>query len=64
MPADDRPPINVVRLSFQAMVFIGTGLAALAALFLLTWWRRGRLPRSKWFYRAVARRRARSRWSR
>jgi len=53
VPADDRPPINVVRLSFQAMVFIGTGLAALAALFLLTWWRRRALPRSRWFYRAV-----------
>ena len=29
--ARDRPPINVTRLSFQTMVFIGTGLAALAA---------------------------------
>jgi cytochrome d ubiquinol oxidase subunit I len=53
VPPDDRPPINVVRLSFQAMVFIGTGLAALAAVFLGTWWRRGRLPRTPWFYRAV-----------
>ena len=53
VPPDDRPPINVVRLSFQAMIFIGTGLAALAGLFLLVWWRRRGLPRSKWFYRAV-----------
>ena len=53
VPPEDRPPINTTRLSFQAMVFIGTGLAALAAVFLLTWWRRGRLPRTKWFYRAV-----------
>ena len=53
VPPDDRPPINVVRLSFQTMVFVGTGLAALAAVFLATWWRRGRLPRTKWFYRAV-----------
>jgi cytochrome bd ubiquinol oxidase subunit I len=53
VPPDDRPPVNTVRLSFQAMVFIGTGLAALAAVFLLTWWRRGRLPRTRWFYRAV-----------
>jgi cytochrome d ubiquinol oxidase subunit I len=52
-PPDDRPPINVVRLSFQTMVFIGTGLAALAALYVLTWWRRRRLPRSTWFFRAV-----------
>jgi cytochrome bd ubiquinol oxidase subunit I len=54
VPADDRPAaINVVRLSFQAMVSIGTGLAALAAVFLVSWWRRGRLPRSTWFFRAV-----------
>ena len=31
----------------------GTAMAALAAIYLFTWWRRGRLPRSKWFYRAV-----------
>jgi cytochrome bd ubiquinol oxidase subunit I len=53
VPADDQPPVNVVRLAFQAMVFIGTGLAALAAVFLITWWRRGRMPASRWFYRAV-----------
>ena len=53
VPAGDRPPVNVVRLSFQAMVFIGTGLAALAALFIVTWFRRRALPRSAWFYRAV-----------
>jgi cytochrome bd ubiquinol oxidase subunit I len=53
VPAEDRPPVNTTRLSFQAMVFIGTGLAALAAVFLLTWWRKRRLPRTKWFYRAV-----------
>ncbi|MEK6276859.1 MAG: cytochrome ubiquinol oxidase subunit I [Actinomycetota bacterium] len=51
---DDRPSaINTVRLSFQAMVFIGTGLAGLAAFYLLVWWRRLRLPRSPWFFRAV-----------
>ncbi len=50
---EDRPPINVVRIAFQTMVAVGTGLAALAAWFLFSWWRRKRLPRSKWFYRAV-----------
>jgi cytochrome bd ubiquinol oxidase subunit I len=45
--------INIVRLSFQAMVFIGTGLAALAVWFLWFAWRRGRLPRTRWFMRAV-----------
>jgi cytochrome bd ubiquinol oxidase subunit I len=45
--------INIVRLSFQAMVFIGTGLAALSVFYLWIWWRRRRLPHSPWFYRAL-----------
>jgi cytochrome d ubiquinol oxidase subunit I len=49
----DRPPVNVVRIAFQTMVGIGTGLALLGALFFVTWLRKGRLPRSRWFYRAV-----------
>ena len=52
-PESERPPVNPVHLSFQTMVFIGTGLALIAAIYLLTWWRKGRLPRSRWFYRAV-----------
>lgn len=55
-PADDQPTnrgINIVRYAFQAMIAIGTGLLLLGAWYLLTWWRHGRLPRSKWFYRAV-----------
>jgi cytochrome d ubiquinol oxidase subunit I len=35
------------------MVMVGTALALLAVIYLFTWWRRGRLPRSSWFYRAV-----------
>lgn len=53
VPVDDQPPINVVRIAFQTMVGIGTGLAALAAWFLFIWFRRRRLPQTKWFYRAV-----------
>jgi cytochrome d ubiquinol oxidase subunit I len=53
VPPAERPPVNVVRVSFQLMVAIGTGLAALSALYLLTLWRRRRLPRSRWFWRAV-----------
>lgn len=49
----DRPPVNVVRFAFQTMVAIGTALALLGVLFVATWWRHGRLPRSRWFYRAV-----------
>jgi cytochrome bd ubiquinol oxidase subunit I len=53
VPAEDRPPVNVVRFAFQAMVAIGTALAALGVLYVATWWRGARLPRSPWFYRAV-----------
>jgi cytochrome d ubiquinol oxidase subunit I len=53
VPPRDRPPVNVVRYSFQAMVGIGTFLALLGLGYLATWWRRGRLPRGVWFYRAL-----------
>lgn len=53
VPARDRPPVNVVRLCFQTMVGIGTLLALLGLFYLGLWLRRGRLPRSVWFYRAV-----------
>jgi len=53
VPEDDQPPTGIVKLSFRLMVFIGSGLAALGAWFAWLWWRRGRLPRSLWFYRAV-----------
>jgi cytochrome d ubiquinol oxidase subunit I len=51
--ARDRPPVNVVRFSFQTMAGIGTLLALLAVLYVI-WrvWRR-RLPSSRWFYRAI-----------
>jgi cytochrome d ubiquinol oxidase subunit I len=49
----DRPPVNVVRIAFQAMVGIGTAMALLGVGFLVVRIRRKRLPESKWFYRAV-----------
>ncbi|HZA84428.1 MAG TPA: cytochrome ubiquinol oxidase subunit I, partial [Actinomycetes bacterium] len=54
VPAADRPPVNVVHLSFQTMVAMGSALLALAAWFGLAWWRRRDLPRSVWFLRAAA----------
>jgi cytochrome bd ubiquinol oxidase subunit I len=39
IPVDDRPPVNIVRTSFQVMVAFGTALAAGSLLF---WWRRRR----------------------
>jgi cytochrome bd ubiquinol oxidase subunit I len=54
VPKDRQPPVNVVRIAFQTMVGIGTLLALLGVWLLAVRIRRGRLPRSPWFYRAVA----------
>jgi cytochrome bd ubiquinol oxidase subunit I len=54
VPKDRQPPINVVRIAFQAMVGVGTLLALLAVWLLAVRVRRRRLPESRWFYRAVA----------
>jgi cytochrome d ubiquinol oxidase subunit I len=56
VPASDRPPdsaVNVVRYAFQAMVGIGTALAALGVVFAYVRLRKRRLPESRWFYWAV-----------
>jgi cytochrome d ubiquinol oxidase subunit I len=53
VPRDDRPPVGWVRNAFQLMVGIGTLLALLSLWFLWFRWRRGTLPGSRWFYRAV-----------
>ena len=53
VPANDRPPVNVVRASFQLMVGIGTLLALLGVVYVAVRVRRRRLPESRWFYRAV-----------
>jgi cytochrome bd ubiquinol oxidase subunit I len=53
VPADDRPPVNVVRFAFQTMVGIGSALALLSVLYIGSWLRHRRLPRSTWFYRAL-----------
>jgi cytochrome d ubiquinol oxidase subunit I len=53
VPADERPPVNVVRVSFQLMVAIGLLLAALSAIYLVGRVRRRPMPESRWFYRAI-----------
>jgi cytochrome bd ubiquinol oxidase subunit I len=53
VPADERPPVNVVRVAFQTMVGIGLALAAVSLVYFFVFLRRRRLPRSPWFYRAV-----------
>jgi cytochrome bd ubiquinol oxidase subunit I len=53
VPEDEQPPVNVVRFAFQTMVVIGCVLALLGALYLFSWLRSRRLPRSTWFYRGL-----------
>src|SRR4051794_90516 len=53
VPREDQPPVGIVKLSFRAMVGIGTGLAVLGAWFVWMWWRRRRLPGTAWFARLV-----------
>jgi cytochrome d ubiquinol oxidase subunit I len=52
-PRDRPSSVNTVRLTFQAMVAIGTGLALLGAVYLVVRLRKRRLPESAWFYRAL-----------
>ncbi len=54
VPISQRPPVNIERVSFQLMVAIGTGLAALGVLFLILSWRRRIMPTQPWFYVLVA----------
>jgi cytochrome d ubiquinol oxidase subunit I len=54
VPEADRPPVNVVHLSFQLMVAAGFAMLGVAALFAFSWrWRRGWLA-NRWFLRAAA----------
>jgi cytochrome bd ubiquinol oxidase subunit I len=53
VPADERPPVNLVRITFQTMVGIGTLLALVAVFHLYRLAHRRGLPSSAWFYRAV-----------
>lgn len=54
VPPDERPgAVNIVRFAFQAMVGIGTLLAAVGVVVLWVRWRHRRLPRSRWLYRAL-----------
>jgi cytochrome d ubiquinol oxidase subunit I len=54
VPPALRPPVNVVHLAFDTMVGIGFALLALGVWLAVVWWRRRRLPLSRWFLRAVA----------
>src|SRR3954447_4907413 len=52
---DDRPPDNtMLHWAFDTMVGICSALIALGAWLAFVWWRRGDVPQTKWFLRAVA----------
>jgi cytochrome d ubiquinol oxidase subunit I len=53
IPADQRPPANIVHWSFQSMVGIGTALALLVVLFWLARWRKRDLLGRRLFLKAV-----------
>jgi cytochrome d ubiquinol oxidase subunit I len=53
VPADERPPVNLVRITFQVMVGIGFFLAFLGAVHLYRLARLRGLPSTPWFFRAV-----------
>ena len=56
VPPEDRPPVNIVRTSFQTMIAIGTFLAALGSFFIFVWLRKRRLPQSEVVLPRAARR--------
>ena len=54
-PRNDRPPaLTLIHLSFDAMVGLGTAMAALAAWFAIAWRRKRDLPSTPWFLRFAA----------
>ena len=55
VPADERPPGDVVHIAFDVMVGIGFLLLGLGAWFAVHWWRRRAVPENRVFLRlAVA----------
>ncbi|HWM57159.1 MAG TPA: cytochrome ubiquinol oxidase subunit I [Pseudonocardia sp.] len=54
VPPDLRPPVNVVHLSYNVMVGIGSAFLLLALWLGWSWWRSRKPPGSRWFLGAVA----------
>ncbi len=55
VPEDERPPVNIVRFSFQIMVGIGTALVGLVAIAAWRWRkRRDTFFESTWMLRGIA----------
>jgi cytochrome d ubiquinol oxidase subunit I len=55
IPDDEEPPApTLLHLAFDAMVGIASALLLLAAVYGWVWWRKRRLPESRWFWRAAS----------
>jgi cytochrome d ubiquinol oxidase subunit I len=55
VPANDQPPTpTTIHLSFDAMVGLGFLMFFLAAWYAVVWWRRKRLPATRWFLRCAS----------
>ena len=55
IPDDEEPPApTLLHLAFDAMVGIASALLLLSAIYGWVWWRKRRLPESKWFWRAAS----------
>ena len=48
IPVDERPPVDIVRWSFQTMVALGSLLAAFSLLLIWLWRRRRTVPTVRW----------------
>ena len=53
VPVEDQPPVGIVHIAFQTMVFLGTALALLATVYLFLLWRKRDPLESTWLLRAV-----------
>ncbi|WP_214411765.1 cytochrome ubiquinol oxidase subunit I [Sphaerisporangium fuscum] len=49
VPRGDRPPVPIVHVAFDLMVAMAFLLLLLSAWLALVWWRRRRLPGTRWF---------------
>jgi cytochrome d ubiquinol oxidase subunit I len=54
IPPENRPPVNVVHLAYDAMVAAGSALLLLAIVYGFAWWKRRSWLENRWFLRAVA----------
>jgi cytochrome bd ubiquinol oxidase subunit I len=54
VPADQRPPVNIVHLAFDTMVGVGFLLLLLGVWLAWSWLRQRAIPDNRWFLRAVA----------